>query len=292
MVTLILRVAAWIAAGLVAALFLRWRLSSRRRGRIANLAIAYIVLLGVFGHLYQYLYDVDHSRFVFASEILSTRRLEIAAANAEEADKLKKLITAVTQLSDELTSGHAVIHLPRSDDTLVEVQTTDYHYDFNFDATWSVVNQGRLFRAARLVIRDKSGHNVGSDYVVANGPDISLQKKLAPKQWDALTDSYFPPKTTDKLLGMVGPLRFRLERSSNNEAESKTDSGLHPEQWTYLDFFYFSTITQTTVGYGDILPNRSSVRMCVVIQVLLGLLLLGVAISWVTSGEDAATSQP
>ena len=222
----------------------------------------------------------------------STRRLEIAAANAEEADKLKKLITAVTQLSDELTSGHAVIHLPRSDDTLVEVQTTDYHYDFNFDATWSGVNQGRLFRAARLVIRDKSGHNVGSDYVVANGPDISLQKKLAPKQWDALTDSYFPPKTTDKLLGMVGPLRFRLERSSNNEAESKTDSGLHPEQWTYLDFFYFSTITQTTVGYGDILPNRSSVRMCVVIQVLLGLLLLGVAISWVTSGEDAATSQP
>jgi hypothetical protein len=37
-----------------------------------------------------------------------------------------------------------------------------------------------------------------------------------------------------------------------------------------LDFVYFSGVTQTTVGYGDILPNPTGIRMLVLATILLG----------------------
>jgi hypothetical protein len=47
------------------------------------------------------------------------------------------------------------------------------------------------------------------------------------------------------------------------------------------DFLYFSIITQSTVGYGDILPNRTLIRIFVSLQILWGLVLLVVAINLV-----------
>jgi hypothetical protein len=41
-----------------------------------------------------------------------------------------------------------------------------------------------------------------------------------------------------------------------------------PDIWSYWDFVYFSAITQTTVGFGDILPNATLVRKFVVGQIL------------------------
>ena len=41
-----------------------------------------------------------------------------------------------------------------------------------------------------------------------------------------------------------------------------------------LDFVYFSFVTVTTLGYGDIVPNHTFVRMLVVIQILFGVMLI------------------
>lgn len=51
--------------------------------------------------------------------------------------------------------------------------------------------------------------------------------------------------------------------------------------WSYWDFFYFSFITQTTLGYGDILPKSSQVRKWVIAQVFLGLSILVLLINFV-----------
>jgi len=47
---------------------------------------------------------------------------------------------------------------------------------------------------------------------------------------------------------------------------------VHP--FSLLDFLYFSFITVSTVGYGDIVPNSTSVRMVVVAQIVLGIWLI------------------
>jgi hypothetical protein len=50
------------------------------------------------------------------------------------------------------------------------------------------------------------------------------------------------------------------------------------KMWNWIDFLYFSTITQTTVGYGDILPNTPTVRLFVIIQCIASVFLVGFAV--------------
>lgn len=58
----------------------------------------------------------------------------------------------------------------------------------------------------------------------------------------------------------IDATRKRLERIS----------ATLPDVWFFWDFLYFSTIVQTTVGFGDILPNSTVVRLVSVFRVLLG----------------------
>ena len=59
-------------------------------------------------------------------------------------------------------------------------------------------------------------------------------------------------------------------------------------EYPLLDFLYFSAVTITTLGYGDILPASSNVRRLVMIESLLGILLAGVFVSalfWTPSND-------
>ena len=43
------------------------------------------------------------------------------------------------------------------------------------------------------------------------------------------------------------------------------------EGWTWLDSFYFSVITLTTVGYGDFSPQTTGGKLFTVFYILVGL---------------------
>lgn len=46
------------------------------------------------------------------------------------------------------------------------------------------------------------------------------------------------------------------------------------------NFFYFSTVTITTLGYGDILPNCTLVRTLVMIEAIIGVVIIGMVVSY------------
>lgn len=71
-------------------------------------------------------------------------------------------------------------------------------------------------------------------------------------------------------LGMGG-VYFLVHRVGHDCFQFSTDPGKIPN---ILDFLYFSLITVTTVGYGDIVPAHTFVRLLVLLQVLFGLILL------------------
>jgi hypothetical protein len=88
------------------------------------------------------------------------------------------------------------------------------------------------------------------------------------------------PKTAkdwlDTLPGVLAVLQ-KQEKSIARRVESLSTSA--PDVWSYLDFVYFSTIVQTTVGFGDILPNSTIVRMVVATQIVVGYALLVVVLN-------------
>jgi hypothetical protein len=72
-----------------------------------------------------------------------------------------------------------------------------------------------------------------------------------------------------------------IEQEKSLQERLGTISTDTPDVWSFWDFIYFSTITQTTVGYGDILPNSTKIRLCVCAQIILGYSIIIVVLNLV-----------
>lgn len=47
------------------------------------------------------------------------------------------------------------------------------------------------------------------------------------------------------------------------------------EDWSIVDSFYFSVVTATTVGFGDITPQTDSAKLLTVVYILMGISIIG-----------------
>lgn len=58
-------------------------------------------------------------------------------------------------------------------------------------------------------------------------------------------------------------------------------------RYSLPDFLYFSAVTISTLGYGDILPNSTLIRVLVMIEALLGMIFIAVFISYFYEWEKS-----
>ncbi len=63
------------------------------------------------------------------------------------------------------------------------------------------------------------------------------------------------------------------------------------ESWTIFDSFYWSFITATTVGYGDIRPMHKLSKSLSVLIALLGIILTGILVALAVHSATAAFNE-
>ena len=89
-----------------------------------------------------------------------------------------------------------------------------------------------------------------------------------------------PEKLRSTLEQLIEALRDERETLL---AKVRAHVGERPE-WNILDFVYYSTVTLTTLGYGDIVPNSSLARFIVLLNSIAGVFFVAYALVALWSG--------
>ncbi|HEX8284137.1 MAG TPA: potassium channel family protein [Pyrinomonadaceae bacterium] len=118
-------------------------------------------------------------------------------------------------------------------------------------------------------------------------------KQVREKVYNATKELYLA-KTAEEVRNSVSSVikAVEEEREVARTQMERWQAGI-PE-WNLIDFCYFSTSTMTTIGYGDIIPNNTLVRLVVMSQALVGVVLAGFAFSllWPPITKDVESLSP
>jgi hypothetical protein len=214
---------------------------------------AYVGSIVAFGVLYHRLYLRVPTRFLFAQDVAKSQRAYVREARTEALSRATFARVTLSELLPLLGSSAASI-------------------------------TGGFYRVATLAPPDGGSLRL----VALTGPPaggirgvVFSYRDSDGKEHDFGTiDGEVPPRNTEEFDAL---LRSRITQFEREEAElQRFLEGLETSAsqiWGLFDFLYFSTITQTTVGYGDILPNSSLIRVIVVAQILVGYVVLVVVLN-------------
>ena len=207
--------------------------------------VLYIINVFIFAGIYYATYRGNLQSFAFNADISKTQAETYKCDLEKTIADAYKTIEALKQLQGKLASRTEPLKIPQYNKTIIE--SDDYIFDYHHGPLSHLRASLTYFH---LHIWDKNKANVwyfDSRYI----------------------DIFKPPDLIKEVARTIDSYQSTLEALA----------GPTPEFWSYWDFLYFSTITQTTVGYGDILPNSTRVRKLVVYQTMIGLVILVVVLN-------------
>ncbi|HEY6769659.1 MAG TPA: potassium channel family protein [Candidatus Sulfotelmatobacter sp.] len=245
-----------IPAVALAVLFVGWRriydaLPFWAHGRNGWLIVTFLVFIGTivgFGVVYMLLSKKRRSHFIFNSDIVAAQKQQVQHDVAGVSQRLQLTLTILRECL-------AVVENSSEQRKIVSLDS-----------------------GARCECIFDPGDTLAAEFSCLPGSCIKVYS------------------SENKLLGEY----FIYYNESTSEALSRTLNRVEKEYsgvviqlqslttplsdvWSFIDFLYFSTMTQTTVGYGDILPNSSAVRKVVMLQVLVGYALVLIVLNLVLS---------
>ncbi|HKI05352.1 MAG TPA: potassium channel family protein [Thermoanaerobaculia bacterium] len=239
-----------------------YELAANRNQWILSVFLFYVALVFLFGAIYFLIYSSNRRAFAFNSDIIRSQSRAVEIDSYSRLEQLELELRQLKQLKQDLVTMDA-------DPTL-----------------------GREFGGLFLT---STFRGAGRDYTV-----------IWPKARNAFPGGGEPPPTNLRITTLDGEESVRVVGSSHydlpqtaSEFRSLCDKWISdweatqeevqavldslgtdsPKVWSYWDFLYFSAITQFTVGYGDILPNSTFVRLVVLLQTCIAALLLVVVIN-------------
>ncbi|HEX8131064.1 MAG TPA: potassium channel family protein [Pyrinomonadaceae bacterium] len=227
----------------------------------------YVTFIFIFAFLYQTAHRYWPQSFAFHTDIVRTKNLELKNSVQTELDEARKKLELFKMLPELLKNTKDV-------GNTYDAAMGWYGISFNVDKY--------EFAFELSPLKEKSGSTDNLLYILIPGKverwgptKVSLAREVV-----RLSKEYPRPYPIEAYQEMASTVISNLEQQVNQkQLYLQSLNGYTPEYWSFLDFLYFSTITQATVGYGDILPNSTLVRVLVILQTLLGLFLAGFAIS-------------
>ncbi len=200
----------------------------------------YIASVVTYSIVYFRLYEKDHSRFLFNEKAMEKQHNNLI-------DKLNK------------TTSDSIKNSPLLLDVLGYLEK---HQEIkSIKNKWILLESGNSFKYSR----DAFAHQGGAHVLTTLKIRDEKEELIFDHRWNDVD----------------GLIKIISEHMSSTEALIKslshkisTSENQYPDFWSYFDFLYFSVISQTTVGYGDILPNSTLIRKVVITLVMLGLLTI------------------
>jgi len=206
-----------------------------------------------FAVFYYALYKKSSQNFLFGRDIARTQLDFFSNNSALLINRLEAEIEALKDLDDMVGSGATLRGLSESKED--RKLSAGHHY--RIESRYGPGPYGVGGTYYEVIIFNIAGELISRRPV---GNDEGLGKK----GWLRLSKSL---------------IKKKRQKIKNTETRMLTLTDDFPDIWSFWDFLYFSIITQTTVGYGDILPNSTIVRALVVSQVLTSYLILVVLIN-------------
>jgi voltage-gated potassium channel Kch len=97
--------------------------------------------------------------------------------------------------------------------------------------------------------------------------------------------------STYLMLGLGWAMAYVLIASLNPTAFATSDHSMGPNTMTGFNAFYFSFVTLSTVGYGDIVPVSRPARLLAALEATTGTLFVAMLIARLVSMHAAPRSE-
>ncbi|HZH30889.1 MAG TPA: potassium channel family protein [Pyrinomonadaceae bacterium] len=233
---------------------------SDRNRYLFFLFIFYIITLFSFAGIYYLIYVRDPRSFAFNSDIRASQGEDYNAWAEREIADYTVLVDLLRKLSDQFEKGGNPRPPRRWWESPAPFVTSEHQYTFT-QVTIMAAPAGVVDQYISLSIKDNNGNEI-------------RKIRLPNEKFVTVPDNVEEGKKVT-----TGLISYYEQYMGEVRRRVGTLTSPYPEIWSYWDFLYFSTITQTSVGYGDILPNSTQVRVVVVGHLLISTVMLVLVIN-------------
>jgi hypothetical protein len=238
-----------------------------------KIGFTYIYIIFGFGILYYQAYNSNPLSFAYSGDL--SKQIEINKYISKSYDKLfdiHKKIFMLSELTDNSNIAFSSINRKSKDyNELVSMDSLKFNILF--------VNVGKIQMKLYNVVVAHDSINHNSTFLILKNTDYELEyNDILQTREDYITNLFYSINETDFQNNVI-----KLMDAYKNEIgpiENDLNKYLAGHKiWTYLDFVYFSCITITTIGYGDIIPNSLFIRLMVIFESIIGVLFICFAIT-------------
>jgi len=232
--------------------------------------ILYFIVIILFGFIYQAIYLNNKSSFLFNSEI----------QKKQEKNYFVSLKSSKNELLDSLKKYKSIFEILNSININIE----------KYEEFYKSIEK-RISKFKRLEFRDtfkifinksKSIAFIVFQYQRYNFLRYGLRLYLYTKELGNNEIRYLEFRRFYDIRTFIEPTKFlnniihstkNIINDINIELRNIEEQRIRKEVWNYWDFFYFSLMTMSTTGFGDIIPNNTFIRLMVVLEIFIGIIL-------------------